>query len=518
MMFYQFGDNSSYERRWVYASGFEPTSHVVDWCCPKCGRAGAYPAGSFDVELEGGSQWPDFLACGEYPLLIVSERVVRVWSEAGIASFQRFPVGIRGAARGCKVDLKAAPKYFRIEITGQCNVDFPASGQRITGVCTRCGQLKWRGNPDRRFKLLEGSWDGSDLFRDIARFPCVTFCTQKAADVMRSSGLTNLALDVMGVDEDVERLATEGLLKDRRAADDAVQRLEKLALRRAECRAEATEALRRIALEGKGASVRYFARHALVAQAEPGDREAAAFFREHLSVPDLCLDAVRGLLKIEGEMAYADVVAVVADTKQTLENRGEAVWALARHANQPFARRLRREPEEWREEDLLLPEVNAWAKAGFPEARPGSLEKLKLAFERLGCKAPADYLKFLKSRVEAEYSDRWGTWRLPPVNELLETVCIDRYKGPYFRQLVGCAKALAGVRKKGATVDEKGKPYPLERVEGGLAIGDDHFGDILFLDPSDRFSVWVLCRTIGEVCRTAPDFKTWLAKAKKEED
>jgi len=149
------------------------------------------------VILEGGSKFPDILHCGEYPLLMVSERVVTVWNKARIKSFRKFPLRIRKAIHS-KVDLGAAPKYFRIEFTGECMVDFPASRLRITGVCTRCGQLSWRVREPQRFKLLEGSWDGSDLFRDIGHFPRVTFCTQKCADVMRSAGLTNLSLEEVG--------------------------------------------------------------------------------------------------------------------------------------------------------------------------------------------------------------------------------------------------------------------------------------------------------------------------------
>jgi hypothetical protein len=253
--------------------------------------------------------------------------------------------------------------------------------------------------------------------------------------------------------------------------------------------------------------------------AQPGDEEAAAFFRQHLNEPEQCFHAVRGLLKTEGQKAYRDIVAVAANPKHTMENRGQAVKGLAKHAKQPFARRLRKKKfNEWQEADLLLREVKAWAKAEFPEAGPKDLRKFKAALQKSGIKVPADYLRFLKSYEEAEYSDYFSTWRLASDTKLLETVRIDKHKGPYLRQLVGYAKTLASVLKTDAVEDQKGKPYPLERLRQAIAIGEGDSGDVLFLDPLDNFSVWIFHHDGGDVRRVAADFRTWLAKAKKGGD
>jgi len=318
------------------------------------------------------------------------------------------------------------------------------------------------------------------------------------------------------VADDVERLTSEALGRKISRGTEAVERLEKLAGPRSKHRAKATEALRRIVLEGKAEHARFRANMALVSVAEPGDEEAAAFFREHLNEPEHCFHAVRGLLKTEGRKAYPDVVAVAADPKHTMEDRGEAVRSLAKHAKQPFARRLRKDFHEWQENDLLLREVKAWAKAGFPEASPKDMGEFKAALEKLGIKVPADYLRLLESYEEAEYTDRFSTWRLASDTELLETVSVDKHKGPYLRQLVGYAKTLASVFGSDAVEDQKGKPYPLDRLQQGIAIADDGSGDVLFLDPLDNFSVWIFHHDGGDVHRVAADFGTWLGKAKKE--
>src|SRR5438105_1030015 len=141
MVFYELADNSEYEKKWAFAVSIHPKSHVVKWLCPECGRAAQYPAGSFDVTVEGGSRFPDFLGCGAYPLLIVSERAVSVFKGAGITCFQEYPVGV-AAVQESRLRREEAPAYFRIEITGECMIDFAASGATIKTICERCGEIK----------------------------------------------------------------------------------------------------------------------------------------------------------------------------------------------------------------------------------------------------------------------------------------------------------------------------------------------------------------------------------------
>src|SRR5690349_3893057 len=67
MDFYEFSNNSIREPKWTYAASIHAMSHVVQWSCDECGRAADYPAGAFDVTLEGGDAFPDLLGCGAYP-------------------------------------------------------------------------------------------------------------------------------------------------------------------------------------------------------------------------------------------------------------------------------------------------------------------------------------------------------------------------------------------------------------------------------------------------------------------
>lgn len=196
MRFYNFTDNSPYEKKWVFAASIQPKSHIVKWLCPECGRAAEYPAGAFDVTVEGGSAFPDVLGCGAYPLLIVSERVISVLKGAGIACFQEYPVKV-AAIHESRARLEEAPLYFRIEITGECMIDFAGSGATIKSICGRCGGVKTQPSMIHRFTIIEGSWDGCDVFRDPRYYPRVSFCTQKVVDLAKTNGVTNCRFEPM---------------------------------------------------------------------------------------------------------------------------------------------------------------------------------------------------------------------------------------------------------------------------------------------------------------------------------
>ena len=52
------------------------------------------PVAGFNVSVETGKAYPDFLLCGAFPVLIVSERVVKDLHAADIRSFLAFPVKV----------------------------------------------------------------------------------------------------------------------------------------------------------------------------------------------------------------------------------------------------------------------------------------------------------------------------------------------------------------------------------------------------------------------------------------
>jgi hypothetical protein len=147
--------------------------------------------------VEGGKSYPDLLGCGAYPLLIVSERVISVLKQNGVHCFQEFPVRVAKVEDG-RARLEDAPNYYRLEITGECMIDFAASGITVQGICGRCGELTRTPAVTPRFELINGSWDGSDLFRDQRYFPRRLFTTQRIVDLVKEHGLTNWEFEPMG--------------------------------------------------------------------------------------------------------------------------------------------------------------------------------------------------------------------------------------------------------------------------------------------------------------------------------
>jgi predicted RNA-binding Zn-ribbon protein involved in translation (DUF1610 family) len=197
MDFDRFGHNSSYEKQWTFATSVHPTSHFIQWHCDECGHGASYPSGSFAVTLEGGSQFPDFLGCGAYPLLIVSERVVSALEGAGMTCFNQYPVRA-AAVRETGLRCEDAPDYVRLELTGEWMIDFAGSKATISRVCPRCGEVKIDPPIIRRFRIIDGSWNGSDLFRDHRYFPRVNFGTKNVANLAQVHHLTSCRFDQMG--------------------------------------------------------------------------------------------------------------------------------------------------------------------------------------------------------------------------------------------------------------------------------------------------------------------------------
>jgi hypothetical protein len=131
---------------------------------------------------------------------------------------------------------------------------------------------------------------------------------------------------------------------------------------------------------------------------------------------------------------------------------------------------------------------------------------------------PAEYKTFLEAHTGSkpyEYGDVRG-WRLATSDKLLQDVNIDGNKQPYVHQLRGYTATLEEVFDGDATTDAKGNDYAFSRLAEGIAIGENN-GDVLFLDPSNKFSVWCFHHDGGDVERLTASFAKWLSKAKPDE-
>jgi hypothetical protein len=76
-------------------------------------------------------------------------------------------------------------------------IDLAAIAATIENVCGGCGEAEVDTPIQTHFKIIEGSWDGCDLFRDPRYFPRVIFCTARIAELAKQHGFTNCCLDEM---------------------------------------------------------------------------------------------------------------------------------------------------------------------------------------------------------------------------------------------------------------------------------------------------------------------------------
>lgn len=196
LSFYVFWDNTFSNRGFAWAASIHPRSEVIHQICPKCGSVKYYPKGAFDVTLEKGSKYPDVLGCGAYPFLIVSDKVIKAWQDAGVCCFHVYDVKVANIKFAKLQDLPA-PQYNRVEIDGSCRIDLEASGAKVVKFCPECQHLVTHPPVLNSFRMESGSWDGSSLFRDQLYYPMVSFCTETIINIAYQYRLTNFRFEPM---------------------------------------------------------------------------------------------------------------------------------------------------------------------------------------------------------------------------------------------------------------------------------------------------------------------------------
>jgi len=131
---------------------------------------------------------------------------------------------------------------------------------------------------------------------------------------------------------------------------------------------------------------------------------------------------------------------------------------------------------------------------------------------------PDDYLRFLETHDGSKSFtvDERDSWWLFTKDGLLKAVKIDRRKTVAISQLRCFTESLKDLGAD-ALEDQDENPFALDRLSNGLAIGINN-GDVLFLDPSDDFSVWVYYLDGSDVERLADSFSDWLLASAFDDD
>ena len=185
--------------------------------CPTCKSGRRKPDGTLRVLVarRQAALWPDVIACGDYPCLVVSNRFVAAMRSCGVVMYIGGDVVVVDAdGSPCSIDLN--PMYAWIDGAASVSavMNFEASGFVDVRFCPSC---RIRSNDisrtyDRQhvashpgYVLTYNSAIGLDVFTsDLS--PTAFFCTQRVVDCASQNKLTNIAfrpLEQAGVGEPI---------------------------------------------------------------------------------------------------------------------------------------------------------------------------------------------------------------------------------------------------------------------------------------------------------------------------
>ena len=191
--------------------------------------------------------------------------------------------------------------------------------------------------------------------------------------------------------------------RDGGEACDAINELEKYAQKGNE------QAKAVLALYVSKGSINHMRTHAcscLAASVKEPHVEFATLFRKGLSDPDLRYWSILGYLNSVGKGAYKELARMAANTSIRLEERAHAVKCLARFSKQTFDRGLPSDPGFWKETDLRLSELKAWAKDGYRDGKGYSPPNRHAALDK-----PRTALEKIVSRFDKKLSKKRRVWQ-----------------------------------------------------------------------------------------------------------
>jgi len=188
--FYDVGDATGFSEKYPFA--YSDARRVLHHACGLCG--------GWDEPMDRivltfntnqGVRWPDCLGvCSDSMGLYVSERVLRDWDEAGIRRGPVIPATfsppIPRRFRGVP-----PPTYYHLKGHKGVELDYAAMGCSVDS-CPSCGLIQ-RMNPSLpdRVVFVEGSWNGSDVFKDSDTSRSSEFGSDRLLRLTQERGHTN---------------------------------------------------------------------------------------------------------------------------------------------------------------------------------------------------------------------------------------------------------------------------------------------------------------------------------------
>jgi hypothetical protein len=220
--------------------------------------------------------------------------------------------------------------------------------------------------------------------------------------------------------------------KDGVAACDAINKLSKLAEKGNE---GAKAVLADYVTNGPISHLRGYSCSRLAGSITEPNVVFAALFRTGLSDPALRYWSILGYVNSAGKGSYKELTDIAHDTTLSLAERGHAIKCLARFSKQRFDRQLPSDPGYWKESDLRLSEVMAWAQDGYPDGhgysepiRHSALDQPKTAFDKIVSRLDTKLAKKRHQRQDLAEPTAWlaiassedierikARWKLPSI-------------------------------------------------------------------------------------------------------
>jgi hypothetical protein len=292
--------------------------------------------------------------------------------------------------------------------------------------------------------------------------------------------------------------------KDGSVACDAINFLAKQAKKGND---GAKTVLAQYATEGPINHIRVHACSCLAESVTEADREFAGQFRESLSDPELRYWGILGYINSAGRDAYKELTKIAEDKTIPLDDCGQAIKCLAMFSRQPFDRQLPSDPGYWKEADLRLSELRAWARDGYPDgqgylspSRHSALDQPKTMFEKTCSRFDKKLVRKRKERQDLADPTNWlavavpedikrikARWKLPKVyldfltrfSPIKVTIESRRFYNHF--QLFGAGELIEA--QEGFSfnpVEQK----PIEEWPVHLVVIANHGGDPFVLDLS----------------------------------
>jgi hypothetical protein len=288
------------------------------------------------------------------------------------------------------------------------------------------------------------------------------------------------------------------------AANDAINKLTKLAKKGSE---QAKNVLADYLRNGSIKRTKGFVCACLAGLVMEPHSEFAALFRHGLSDSELRYWSILGFSNSAGKDAYDELIKIANDTNIRVAERAHAIKCIARFSKQTFDRGLPADPGFWKETDLRLADLNAWANGGYQDGTgyslPGrhpALDKPKTDFEKIVSRLdkklgkqrqknqdsadPTDWLTLAAADDIAQIKVRWklpSTYldfliRFSPKNVIIES---RKFYNPF--QLFGAGELIEA--QDGYSFNSV-EQQPIEDWPAHLIVIASHGGDPFVLDLS----------------------------------